>query len=122
MQNHAAQGWCEKKIIMNKKSKNRIETENGFVIRVEIAGMAENDFSVNYDRNMLIVQGKRSTLDLKCAYNRMEISYGDFSTYVSLPETADIRHAIAEYENGFLTIRIPRTKPMNVKISSDKEP
>ena len=97
------------------------ETEKEFVLRVEIAGMSENDFSVHYDRNMLVVLGKRSTLDLKCAYHRMEIPYGEFSTRVPLPEEADIRRASAEYENGFLTIRVPRSKPINIKISSEEE-
>ena len=96
------------------------ETQNGFVVRIEIAGMAENDFTVNYDRNTLIVQGRRLILDSKCAYNRMEIPYGNFASHITLPENADIKNAIAEYENGFLTIHIPRTKPLSIKISSDK--
>ncbi|MDP2965725.1 MAG: Hsp20/alpha crystallin family protein [Pelolinea sp.] len=97
------------------------ETETEFIVRVEIAGLSENDFSVNYDRNMLVVLGKRSTLDSKCAYHRMEIPYGEFSTRIPLPEEADIRRASAEYENGFLTIRVPRSKPVNIKISSEEE-
>ena len=97
------------------------ETETEFIVRVEIAGLSENDFSVNYDRNMLVVLGKRSTLDSKCAYHRMEIPYGEFSTRIPLPEEADIRRASAEYENGFLTIRVPRSKPVNIKFSSEEE-
>ena len=38
------------------------ETESGFIVRVEIAGMTENDFSVNYDKNSLVILGKRPTL------------------------------------------------------------
>ena len=97
------------------------ETETEFVIRVEIAGMSENDFSVHYDRNMLVVLGKRSTLDSKCAYHRMEIPYGEFYTRILMPNEADIRHASAEYENGFLTIHVPRSKSVNIKISSQEE-
>jgi HSP20 family protein len=97
------------------------ETEIDFVIRVEIAGMSENGFTVNYDKNTLVVLGKRSTYDSKCAYHRMEIPYGEFSTHVQLPEEADIRHASAEYENGFLTIHVPKTKPININISSEEE-
>ena len=97
------------------------ETDKGFIVRVEIAGMSENDFAVNYDRNTLVVLGKRSTLDQKCAYHRMEIPYGEFSTHVTLPDDADIKHASADYANGFLTIQIPRSKPVNIKISPEKE-
>ncbi len=98
-----------------------LETEVEFIIRVEIAGMAENGFSVHYDKNVLLVLGKRPTLDCNCAYHRMEIPYGEFSSAVQLPDEADIRNAIAEYENGFLTIRVPRTKPVNINITSEEE-
>jgi HSP20 family protein len=97
------------------------ETETGFIIRVEIAGMSENDFSVNYDKDTLVVLGKRSTFDSKCAYHRMEILYGDFSTRVQLPDVADLRHASAEYENGFLTIHVPKAQPININITAKKE-
>lgn len=97
------------------------ETETEFIIRVEIAGMSENDFSVHYDKNILVVLGKRSTLDSKCAYHRMEIPYGEFSTRILMPEEADIRCASAEYLNGFLTIHVPRSKSVNIKISSQEE-
>jgi HSP20 family protein len=97
------------------------ENESGFVIRVEIAGMSENDFAINYDRNALLVLGKRQIFDQNCAYHRMEIAYGEFSTRIILPEDANISQATAEYQNGFLTISIPRSKPVNINISSKQE-
>lgn len=97
------------------------ETEGEFIIRVEIAGMSENGFTIHYDNYTLYVVGKRSTFDSKCAYHRMEIPYGDFSTHVRLPEEADISKASADYENGFLTIRVPKTKPVNINITSKEE-
>ena len=97
------------------------ETESGFIVRVEIAGMTENDFSVNYDKNILVILGKRPTYDTKCAYHRMEILYGDFSTHIQLPDDADVRKASAEYENGFLTIHVPKAKSVNINITSEKE-
>jgi HSP20 family protein len=96
------------------------ETEKEFIVRIEIAGVTEKDFTVYYDKNMLVVLGKRSTLDSKCAYHRMEIPYGEFSARIQLPDEADIRHASAEYENGFVTILIPKTKPVNIKVSSEE--
>ncbi len=98
-----------------------IEAESGFIVRVEIAGMAEHDFSINYDNSTLIILGKRSSFDTKCAYHRMEILYGDFSAYVQLPDVADVRKASAEYDNGFLTIFVPKIKPVNINITSKKE-
>ena len=97
------------------------ETDTEFIIRVEIAGMSENNFSINYDKNVLFVMGKRSTYDSKCAYHRMEIPYGEFSTHVQLPKEADIKHASAEYENGFLTIHVQKTNQVNTNTTSEEE-
>jgi HSP20 family protein len=69
------------------------ENETGFVIRVEIAGMSENDFAINYDRNVLLVLGKRQIFDSNCAYHLMEIAYGEFSTRITLPDDANISQA-----------------------------
>lgn len=96
------------------------ETETEFIVRVEIAGMSEKDFTVNYEGKTILVIGKRSTLDSKCAYHRMEIPYGEFFSKITFPDEADILHATAEYENGFLTICVPRSKPINIKISSEE--
>lgn len=97
------------------------ENENGYTIRVEIAGMHEEDFLIQYDQHVLVISGRRPLLNDKCAYHRMEIPSGDFLTSVELPMNIDIQRAAADYENGFLTIRIPRKSPINVEIHSKED-
>lgn len=97
------------------------ETDDGYTIRIEIAGMDEDDFSIRYDNNYLVISGRRPLLNAKCAYHRMEISTGDFYASILLPENIDINSATAEYNHGFLTIQIPKTNPINIEINSKKE-
>ena len=93
------------------------EMEKEFIIRIEIAGMSEKDFTVNIDKSTITVFGKRSLMNHKCAYHRMEIQYGDFRTIIELPGIVDSEGASAEYDNGFLTILLPKALPKNVKIN-----
>jgi HSP20 family protein len=93
------------------------ETEEGYTIRLEIAGMNVEDFFIQYDQNLLVVSGRRPMAIQKCAYHRMEIPTGEFIAAVELPVQVDINAATAEYENGFLTIQIPRKIPVNIEVN-----
>lgn len=97
------------------------ESENGFTVQVEIAGMKGDDFSIQYDLNRLVITGRRQQPNTKCAYHRMEIPSGEFSTIVELPNNVDINSAEANYEKGFLTIHIPRKEPVNIEINPGKD-
>lgn len=96
------------------------ETEEGYTVRVEIAGMREEDFSVSFMDKVITVAGRRVPLNEKCAYHRLEIPYGEFTASVQLPADADLRAAAAEYENGFLTITIPKSRDINIHIKPEK--
>ena len=97
------------------------ETETGFTVQVEIAGMQDEDFSIQYDRSRLVITGRRQQPNTKCAYHRMEIPSGEFSAIVELPANVDINSADANYERGFLTIHIPRKEPINIEINPKKD-
>lgn len=97
------------------------ETEDSYTIRIEIAGMNEEDFSVHYAENHISIYGKRQPFNPKCAYHRLEIPFGEFSTTIQIPENIDIEKASADYENGFLTIHIPKYKAIDIHINSPEE-
>jgi len=92
------------------------ETENSFVVRVEAAGMREEDFNINAEDNFLVISGVRSENPEWRAYRQMEIRFGEFSTAIELPLDVDVSKADAEYKNGFLKVILPKLKPTNVPI------
>ena len=94
------------------------ETESSFVIRVEIAGMKEEDFSISVDKDFLVVSGVRCESQEKRAYQQMEIRYGEFSTAVELLSGLDVDKAEAIYKDGFLTITLPKVKSTQVNIKA----
>lgn len=92
------------------------ETENEYVVRVEVAGMREADFEVVFEDGHLFVNGSRPDVPERRAYYQMEIRYGKFSTVISIPGPVDIEQSVAEYKNGFLAVVLPKLKSTNVKI------
>jgi len=84
------------------------ETEQNYVIKVEVAGMRDEDFEVAFENNVLIIRGHRLDHNEKRAYHQMEIRFGRFELAVEIPVVIDIEKAIAEYKDGFLIIMLPK--------------
>ena len=96
---------------------DQYETEDTYVIRVEIAGMNEDDFEVSVENNnTLLIAGVRTDAQERRAYHQMEIRFGKFSTALGLPGPVDIEHALAEYKDGFLTVTLPNATPKQIKV------
>ena len=92
------------------------EIEDAYVVRVEIAGMRQQNFSVTLENNFLIISGARSETPERRAYHQMEIRFGEFSTVVALPGPVDAEKSTAEYEDGFLVVTLPRSSPGQINI------
>ena len=92
------------------------ETEEVYVIRVEIAGMREDDFEVLLENNTLLISGSRPDFTERRAYQQMEIRFGKFSTALNLPGPVNIEQARAEYRNGFLTVVLPKATSNQTKV------
>jgi HSP20 family protein len=93
------------------------ETEDSYVVRVEVAGMSSSDFSINIDKDHLVISGVRSETPERRAYHQMEIRFGEFSTAVEVPPDVDISRTEAEYADGFLTVILPKIRTVRIKAS-----
>jgi len=92
------------------------ETEQAYVVRMEIAGMHEDDFEVSLENNILFITGTRHDQPERRAFYQMEIRFGKFSTAVKLPGPVNLENARAEYKDGFLTIILPKTQLNESKV------
>ncbi len=86
------------------------ETESHYVVRVEIAGMREEDFEITVENQFLSITGSRSDLPERRAYHQMEIRFGKFESIVGLPGAVDLDASRAEYKDGFLTVILPKAE------------
>jgi HSP20 family protein len=95
------------------------ETENGYVVRVEIAGMREADFEITVEDGFLMISGSRPDVPERRAYQQMEIRFGKFETIVGIPGPVDLDASRADYSEGFLTVTLPKAKPSQVQIKEE---
>lgn len=84
------------------------ETEEAYVVRMEIAGMREENFEVSLLNDTLYITGFRHDTPEKRAVHQMEIRSGKFASMVRLPEPVNVEKSLAEYQDGFLTIILPK--------------
>jgi HSP20 family protein len=91
------------------------ETEASYVIKVEIAGMRDEDFDVAFENNILMISGYRSDLNERRAYHQMEIRFGRFEIAVEIPVPVNMEKASAEYKDGFLMIVFPKSATKQVE-------
>ena len=84
-------------------------TDNGLVIKVELAGMRSENLEITVEASKLRISGNRpdGCRAAKCSFLAMEINYGPFETVLELPHGYDLSQAKAAYLNGFLRIDVP---------------
>jgi HSP20 family protein len=92
------------------------ETEEAVCIRIEIAGMKDEDFAISLSDRSLLIRGFRLEPPEKRAYHQMEIFFGEFAIEVELPCNVISDQAMAEYESGFLRLILPKEKPHKIDI------
>src|SRR3989442_2164891 len=84
-------------------------TDNGLVVKVELAGMRSDNLEITVEGNRLRISGNRpdGCRAQKCNFLVMEINYGPFESVLELPPGYDLGQAKAAYLNGFLRIDVP---------------
>jgi HSP20 family protein len=84
------------------------ETDAAWVIKLELAGVRKDDFSVSVNKGVLTVRGtRRDEFEGQWrTYHQAEIHYNLFTRSFSLPRGIDEGAIKARYTNGLLTITI----------------
>jgi HSP20 family protein len=91
-------------------------TDDAVIVRVEIAGMRNGEFSVTFEDHTLTIHGSRPDFAERRAYHQMEIRFGEFRTDVGLHWPVATDKIDAEYKDGFLRVILPLEQPKNVEI------
>jgi HSP20 family protein len=87
------------------------ETSDLVVIKVEIAGMSPDDFEISFSNRILQIHGFRADRQRKLSYHCLEVPYGEFLSEVYLPGSYAQDQIEAQYDNGFLTVTLPKVAP-----------
>lgn len=93
------------------------ETEDQYMIDVEVPGMDKKDINLNVEKNTLTISGERefSQEEDGKKYHRVESHYGSFSRSFTLPDNADLDKINATYDNGILKITVDKSEQATKK-------
>lgn len=88
------------------------EKDNKIIAEMNIPGMKPEDIDLSVEDNHLRISGshQEEKEDNKKHYYSREIRRGSFERIVALPSPVDKDKVEAEYENGRLTITMPKSE------------
>jgi HSP20 family protein len=86
------------------------ETEAAYVVETDLPGMTAEAITVEAEGPYVVVKGERRMEgdEGEGEAKRTERAFGTFYRKVALPETAKFEEAEATYENGVLTVTVPK--------------
>jgi HSP20 family protein len=93
------------------------ETDDAIVVRVEIAGMREDNFNIELNGRELSIRGLRQDTDEHRTFHQMEIRFGEFALSLELPLYVQTEQIQAVYNNGFLRIVLPKAAPRQIPLN-----
>lgn len=84
---------------------------------VEIAGMQPDHLNITLMSQTLVISGSRNRyVDGSSAYHQLEIGYGEFRIEVSLPWSIEQGEVVANYQDGFLQVDLPRRAETKIAV------
>ena len=87
-----------------------LENDDTMIFRASVPGIDPANIDISIEDNVLTLKGETSNVeeskDVK-VYRR-EITRGTFTRSIRLPENLNLDEANAEFQNGLMTITIPR--------------
>jgi HSP20 family protein len=98
------------------------ENEHELVVKADLPEVDPKDLDIRVENNILTIRGERK-FEKKVNeenYLRVERSYGSFARSFTLANTVNSEAIKADYQNGVLTLSIPKkeeAKPKQIKVN-----
>lgn len=104
-----AQGWYPTVDI--------VQSDEDIVISAELPGLTGEDVKVEVEDDVLTIKGekKRKNETKEDGYHRIERRYGSFQRSFVLPPSAEKVDVKATFENGVLTITLPKAEQVKAR-------
>jgi HSP20 family protein len=99
-----------------------LETAEAYVVKAELPGVPKDAVHITVENNVLTLKGERKLEKdvTKENYHRIERTYGAFARSFSLPTRVDHDGVEAKFDQGVLTITVPKAaeaKPKRIEIA-----
>lgn len=100
-----------------------LETESAYRVIADLPGLNVEDINVNFHDGVLTISGEVHDTQHDDGVNVLvrERTFGKFSRRVNLPMPIDVEAIDASYDNGVLTLALPKAesaKPRQIEVKS----
>jgi HSP20 family protein len=99
----------------NQPAVDLYEDDSSYFVQAELPGFDRKEIQVELEKDRLILQGTRKEK------NKDGKSVASFHRSVSLPDSVKTKAITAKYDNGLLTVTIPKAeaaKPLRIEIKN----
>lgn len=86
------------------------EVDDAYLVEIDLAGVKRDDIDITTSGNRLTVTGERKEKERVGILRRRDRTVGEFRYDVELPAEFDAEQVTAGYEDGVLSIRLPKTE------------
>lgn len=100
------------------------EDHDGLVVKAHLPGADPKDVTVNLERGVLTIEAhvgsETADEDKDRRWHAREVWHGDVRRTITLPVTVDADKATATFDNGVLTLNIPKAetaKPRQIPVT-----
>jgi HSP20 family protein len=93
------------------------ETDNTYQVRMDIPGLTAADIDVQVRGNQITISGQRKEEkeEKGKTFHRIERKSGKFSRTLTLPANVNESEVAAEYNQGVLTVTLPKSEDAEMK-------
>ena len=103
---------------------NVMGSDDAIVVTCELPGVKNDDVNISVTGDTLLIRGERKAEQVSDdrSYHRRERRVSRFSRSITLPTPVDADKAKANFEDGVLTIRIPKSpasQPRRIAVGSN---
>lgn len=87
------------------------DADKAYTVKAEVPGVNKEDIQVSIDGHTVTIKAevKQEQTDKDAAWLRCERYYGASSRSISLPDEVDEAQSKAKYDNGVLTLTLPKS-------------
>jgi HSP20 family protein len=96
-----------------------VEKPDSLIVTAELPGLVANDVDVSVDDGVLTISGEKQEEKKEGAEDSQhylfERRYGSFRRSFTLPNSVDVDKISAEFDNGVLTVNMPKSEQVKAK-------
>ncbi|MFN8791915.1 MAG: Hsp20/alpha crystallin family protein [Bdellovibrionales bacterium] len=94
-----------------------VEEDNNYILKFELPGVTKDRVKVEADKDQLTIRAERKEEKKSESKKKYlsEMYYGSYTRSFTLPGPVDEKKVDAKFENGVLTVTVPKTESLKAK-------